>query len=153
MVAPHCGNNIALNCGKNTRGEKEMVMWEFWLQWAGTNGCPWSTTATCTEAAEGGHMEVLQWACTSSIFSLLAGAVHSGARRVCIVFDKNKKRSTKQYLSPGRECYEFSLVDVVGVRVLEFLPGDFYSVDCWTGLLMKLQLSSIPTCPFSWHWS
>ncbi len=31
------------------------------LQWARQNGCPWNEL-TCTEAAKGGHLEVLQWA-------------------------------------------------------------------------------------------
>ena len=31
------------------------------LQWAHQNGCPWDEQ-TCAEAARGGHLEVLQWA-------------------------------------------------------------------------------------------
>jgi hypothetical protein len=31
------------------------------LQWARARGCPWDEN-TCTHAAEGGHLEVLQWA-------------------------------------------------------------------------------------------
>jgi hypothetical protein len=31
------------------------------LQWARANGCPWDE-GTCDEAAWGGHLEVLQWA-------------------------------------------------------------------------------------------
>ena len=30
-------------------------------KWARTNGCPWDED-TCAYAAEGGHLEVLQWA-------------------------------------------------------------------------------------------
>jgi hypothetical protein len=30
------------------------------LQWARTNGCDWDES-TCYAAAEGGHLEVLQW--------------------------------------------------------------------------------------------
>ena len=31
------------------------------LQWARANGCPWDGS-TCAGAAEGGHLDVLQWA-------------------------------------------------------------------------------------------
>ena len=31
------------------------------LQWARANGAPWDER-TCRDAAEGGHLEVLQWA-------------------------------------------------------------------------------------------
>ena len=31
------------------------------LQWARANGCTWNAS-TCSEAACGGHLEVLQWA-------------------------------------------------------------------------------------------
>ena len=31
------------------------------LQWARENGCPWNEKM-CTDAAWGGHLEVLQWA-------------------------------------------------------------------------------------------
>jgi hypothetical protein len=34
------------------------------LQWARANGCPWNDL-TCTWAAKGGHLEVLQWACAN----------------------------------------------------------------------------------------
>jgi len=34
------------------------------LQWARANGCPWNEL-TCTWAAKGGHLEVLQWACAN----------------------------------------------------------------------------------------
>jgi len=30
------------------------------LKWARENGCPWAET-TCSEAAYGGHLEVLSW--------------------------------------------------------------------------------------------
>ena len=31
------------------------------LQWARANGCPWNVD-TCSYAAKGGHLETLQWA-------------------------------------------------------------------------------------------
>ena len=31
------------------------------MQWARANGCPWDSL-TCAYAAEGGYLEVLQWA-------------------------------------------------------------------------------------------
>jgi hypothetical protein len=31
------------------------------LKWARQNGCPWNEL-TCSEAAKGGHLEVLRWA-------------------------------------------------------------------------------------------
>jgi hypothetical protein len=31
------------------------------LQWARANGCPWDAR-TCSKAARGGHLELLQWA-------------------------------------------------------------------------------------------
>jgi hypothetical protein len=31
------------------------------LQWARANGCPWDAS-TCSNAARGGHLDVLQWA-------------------------------------------------------------------------------------------
>ena len=31
------------------------------LQWARANGCPWDEY-TCTNAAQGGHLEMPQWA-------------------------------------------------------------------------------------------
>jgi hypothetical protein len=35
------------------------------LQWAHTNSCPWDK-AMCEQAAKGGHLDVLQWACATS---------------------------------------------------------------------------------------
>ena len=48
---------------KHVRGAAEGGHLEV-LQWARANGCPWDEK-TCWRAAEGGHLEVLQWARTN----------------------------------------------------------------------------------------
>jgi hypothetical protein len=70
------------------------------LQWARSNNCPWDST-TCSEAARGGHLEVLQWARSNNCPSLQIkrwrwpGADRALQTRLVFLFGKANKRRTK----------------------------------------------------------